>query len=151
MSILKENPTDTAMIKALATPLEVIGVNDIPEINKVFLPLLNKLLTSKEYKLINNIPEEISNSLRKLSVIGVNCPKFCRKIKLYTFIYILENPNFSVPMLVVANNVHNNVVTTHVILRDKFGNKVIKTLGVNKNYSKKLIDEVISSLRRTLK
>lgn len=147
---LLENPNDTALLKIHAKPLMVYTVNDFPDLNKSFTSLLNKLLLNRRCFLMNKISSENERCLKTLAQLGTLVPSMCKDIKIYSFIFILETPKYSVPVLFFVDEEYDRIISGHIMVRNEYKNEIIKTLGVNNDYSKYIIKKITSTIKMVL-
>lgn len=149
MFLLSENTMNTAMLKTKFN-YKVYDKHDFPHLNKTFSGLLNYLLINRKFKLMNSTNSEISKCIHILETVGFLAPNYTKKIKMKPFMFCLEGEGYSIPMLTLYDIEFNRIICGYVVLLDNRYNIIIKMLGVNKSYSRGIIQDVSNAVNKSL-
>lgn len=141
------------IIRINCTKLSVYDKTDkyLGYLNAPFVNFFDDMVYYRKYIPMYSTRSEIRVSCRKLNKIGYNIPRFCKNIKLDTFIFILETNKYVVPVLFLYDTQYNQIISGYTLV-EKSSNKnlVLKCLGINKNYPHRLIKDINDAIRKSI-
>lgn len=120
-------------------------------LNKKFSKFLDKLIYEREFLPLIATKSELRFCCKKLDSLNFNSSRFI-SFPVNNFILCIETNNYVIPVLFLVDSEYKDVIAGYTIVKRKDNGKLLlKCLGVNKKYPKRLLNEVNYSLKKSLK